>query len=109
MPDCQSAIPTLKLAGIAVATSIATPTLYLLQPQSQGHTRAHVLLLYRAVTGLVRYPVADSWTIGPAMNQQRSFPSGSHVGNTAVAVGGYDGVGTIASVKINAGSGGCGS
>ena len=35
-------------------------------------------------------PVSDSWTNGPSLNQQRSFPAGTHVGNTAVVVGGYD-------------------
>ena len=34
-------------------------------------------------------PATNSWTSGPTLNQQRSFPAGTHVGNTAVAVGGY--------------------
>ena len=46
-------------------------------------------------------PVTDSWSSGPSLNLQRSFPAGTHVGNTAVAVGGYDGIDTIASVEIN--------
>lgn len=41
-------------------------------------------------------PVTDSWTSGPSLNQQRSFPAGTDVGNIAVAVGGYTGVGTTA-------------
>jgi N-acetylneuraminic acid mutarotase len=55
-------------------------------------------------------PVTDSWTSGPTLNQQRSFPAGTDVGNTAVAVGGYTGTSTTASVEINVtGGGGCGS
>ena len=51
-------------------------------------------------------PVSDSWTIGPSLNQVRSFPAGTDVANTAVAVGGYDGSTTITSVEINVTSGG---
>ena len=40
---------------------------------------------------------------------QRSFPAGTDVGNTAVAVGGYDGSNTTTSVEINVTSGGCAS
>jgi N-acetylneuraminic acid mutarotase len=47
-------------------------------------------------------PIGDSWTTGPSLNLVRSFTAGTDVGNTAVAVGGYDGFGTIASVEINA-------
>ena len=36
-------------------------------------------------------PAANSWSSGPNLNQQRSFPAGTDVGNTAVAVGGYTG------------------
>ena len=54
-------------------------------------------------------PVSDSWTNGPSLNTQRSFPAGTHVGNTAVAVGGYDGSNTITSVEINVTGGGCAS
>ena len=54
-------------------------------------------------------PVSDSWSNGPSLNLQRSFPAGTHVGNTAVAVGGYDGSNTITSVEINVTSGGCAS
>jgi N-acetylneuraminic acid mutarotase len=52
-------------------------------------------------------PVSDSWTSGPSLNQQRSFPAGTHVGDTAVAVAGYTGTDTITSVEINVTSGGC--
>ena len=54
-------------------------------------------------------PVTDSWTSGPSLNLQRSFPAGTDVGNTAVAVGGYDGSNTITSVEINVTGGGCAS
>jgi N-acetylneuraminic acid mutarotase len=54
-------------------------------------------------------PATNTWTSGPALNQQRSFPAGTHVGNTAVAVGGYTGTGTTASVEINVTTGGCGT
>src|SRR5262249_20407571 len=50
-------------------------------------------------------PVTDSWTVGPSLNQVRSFPAGTEVGNTAVAVGGFDGANTITSVEINVTSG----
>ncbi len=39
-------------------------------------------------------PATNSWTSGPTLNQQRSFPAGTAVGNTAVAVGGYTGSST---------------
>jgi hypothetical protein len=54
-------------------------------------------------------PASDSWTSGPSLNQQRSFPAGTHVGGTAVAVGGYTGTSTTTSVEINVTSGGCAS
>ena len=54
-------------------------------------------------------PATDSWTSGPTLNQQRSFPAGTHVGNTAVAVGGYTGSSTTTSVEINVTGGGCAS
>src|SRR5205814_534768 len=43
-------------------------------------------------------PVTDSWTTGPSLAQVRSFPAGTDVGNTAVAVGGYTGIDTTTSV-----------
>ena len=46
-------------------------------------------------------PASDSWSSGPNLNQQRSFPAGTHVGNTAVTVGGYTGSNTTTSVEIN--------
>ena len=52
-------------------------------------------------------PASDSWSSGPSLNQQRSFPVGTHVGNTAVAVGGYTGSTTTTSVEINVVAGGC--
>jgi N-acetylneuraminic acid mutarotase len=52
-------------------------------------------------------PVTDSWTVGPSLNQIRSFPSGTDVGGTAVAVGGYTGIDTTTSVEVNVTSGGC--
>jgi N-acetylneuraminic acid mutarotase len=54
-------------------------------------------------------PVANTWTNGPTLNQQRSFPAGKNVGDTAVAVGGYTGTSTTTSVEINVVSGGCAS
>ena len=52
-------------------------------------------------------PATNSWTSGPTLNQQRSFPAGTDVGNTAVAVGGYTGSSTTTSVEINVAGGGC--
>ena len=54
-------------------------------------------------------PATNSWTNGPTLNQQRSFPAGTGVGNTAVAVGGYTGSTTTTSVEINMAGGGCAS
>jgi N-acetylneuraminic acid mutarotase len=54
-------------------------------------------------------PVSDSWISGPSLNQQRSFPAGTDVGNTAVTVGGLTGSNTTTSVEINVTSGGCAS
>ena len=54
-------------------------------------------------------PATNSWTNGPTLNQQRSFPAGTGVGNTAVAVGGYTGSSTTTSVEINVAGGGCAS
>jgi N-acetylneuraminic acid mutarotase len=51
-------------------------------------------------------PVTDSWTTGPSLITVRSFPSGTDIGNVAVAVGGYDGIQTITSVETNETSGG---
>ena len=54
-------------------------------------------------------PATNSWTSGPTLNQQRSFPAGTDVGNTAVAVGGYTGSSTTTSVEVNVAGGGCAS
>src|SRR6202035_2563778 len=54
-------------------------------------------------------PASDSWSAGPNLLQTLSFPAGTHVGNTAVAVGGYTGSSTTTSVEINVVSGGCAS
>jgi len=54
-------------------------------------------------------PATNTWTSGPTLNQQRSFPVGTGVGNTAVAVGGYTGVSTTTSVEVNVAGGGCAS
>jgi hypothetical protein len=54
-------------------------------------------------------PGTNSWSSGPNLNEQRSFTSGTDVGNTAVAVGGYNGSTTTASVEINVATGGCAS
>ena len=51
-------------------------------------------------------PVTDTWTSGPNLNHLRAFPAGTHVGDTAVAVGGYDGASTTALVEINGTTGG---
>jgi N-acetylneuraminic acid mutarotase len=53
-------------------------------------------------------PATDTWSTSNALNQQRSFPAGTHVGNTAVAVGGYDGSTTTTSVEINVTTSECG-
>src|SRR5262249_15653877 len=54
-------------------------------------------------------PASNSWTTGPGMNEFRSFAAGCAVGNTAVAVAGYDGFGSVASVEKNAADCGGGS
>ncbi|HUS16625.1 MAG TPA: S-layer homology domain-containing protein, partial [Chloroflexia bacterium] len=36
-------------------------------------------------------PGTDTWTVGPALHEARSFVGGTNVGNTAVAVGGFTG------------------
>ena len=61
----------------------------------------NILQVYDAVT--------DTWSSGPSLNQQRSFPAGTGVGNTAVAVGGFTEYYpyTTTSVEINVTSGGC--
>jgi N-acetylneuraminic acid mutarotase len=43
----------------------------------------------------------NTWSIGPSLNQQRSFLAGRDVGNTAVAVGGYTGSSSTTSVEVN--------
>ena len=52
-------------------------------------------------------PASNTWSSGPGLIQQRAFPAGTHVGNTAVAVGGYTGSNTTTSVEINVTGGGC--
>jgi len=52
-------------------------------------------------------PGTNTWSNGPSLNQQRSFPAGTDVGNTAVAVGGYTGSSTTTSVEVNVTGGGC--
>jgi N-acetylneuraminic acid mutarotase len=52
-------------------------------------------------------PGTDTWTSGPNLLQTLSFPAGTHVGGTAVAVGGYTGSSTTNQVEINVTSGGC--
>ena len=54
-------------------------------------------------------PGTNTWSSGPSLNQQRSFPAGTHVGNTAVAVGGYTGTDTTNSVEINVTDNDCAS
>jgi hypothetical protein len=46
-------------------------------------------------------PGTDTWSNGPLLNEQRSFPAGRDVGNTAVAVGGYTNSGSTTSVEVN--------
>jgi N-acetylneuraminic acid mutarotase len=53
-------------------------------------------------------PATNTWSTGPGLNQQRSFPGGTHLGNTAVAIGGYTGTTTTNSVEINVTTGVCG-
>ena len=53
-------------------------------------------------------PATNTWSTGPGLNQQRSFPGGTHLGNTALAIGGYTGSTTTTSVEINVTTGGCG-
>ena len=50
-------------------------------------------------------PATNTWTTGPGLNQARSFVAGTHVGNTAVAIGGYTGTTTTNSVEINVATG----
>jgi len=50
-------------------------------------------------------PATNSWTSGPSMNEVRSFPASCHVGETAVAVGGYNGSDSVASVEVNVNGG----
>ena len=52
-------------------------------------------------------PATNTWTSGPNLNQVRSFAGGTHLGNTAVAIGGYTGSTSTASVEINVTTGGC--
>jgi N-acetylneuraminic acid mutarotase len=52
-------------------------------------------------------PVSDNWSSGPSLNQVRWLPAGTHVGDTAVVVGGHTGIDTTASVEVNVTSGGC--
>jgi N-acetylneuraminic acid mutarotase len=44
-------------------------------------------------------PASDTWAAGPTLNQVRSFPAGTNVGNTLVAAGGYTGAGTTGSTE----------
>ena len=44
-------------------------------------------------------PATDTWAAGPTLNQVRSFPAGTNVGNTLVAAGGYTGVSTTSSTE----------
>ena len=53
-------------------------------------------------------PATNTWSTGPGLNQQRSFPGGTHLGNTALAIGGYTGSTTTTSVEINVTTSGCG-
>jgi N-acetylneuraminic acid mutarotase len=53
-------------------------------------------------------PATNTWTSGPSLNQQRSFSAGTHLGNTAIAIGGYTGTTTTTSVEINVTTSGCG-
>ena len=46
-------------------------------------------------------PATDTWSSGPNLNRAAPFPAGTHVGNTAVAVGGFDGANTTTLVEIN--------
>ena len=54
-------------------------------------------------------PASNSWTSGPTLLQPLAFPVGTHVGSTAVVVGGYNGSSTTNSVEINVTGGGCAS
>ena len=44
-------------------------------------------------------PATDTWAAGPTLNQIRSFPAGTNVGNTLVAAGGYTGSTTTGSTE----------
>jgi N-acetylneuraminic acid mutarotase len=50
-------------------------------------------------------PATNSWSTGPSLNQARSFPAGTNVGNYAVAVGGYTGTTTNSTEVSFTGSG----
>jgi hypothetical protein len=54
-------------------------------------------------------PATNTWSSGPSLNHPRSFPAATHVGNTAVAVGGYSEIGPYItnSVEINVTGDGC--
>ena len=54
-------------------------------------------------------PATNTWSSGPSLNHPRSFPASTHVGNTAVAVGGYSLIGPYItnSVEINVAGGSC--
>ena len=72
--------------GSAAAPASAKKGLGASRTQSLSPDTTNMLQVYD--------PVSNSWTSGPNLNQQRSFPAGTDVGNTAVAVGGYTGSNT---------------
>ena len=57
------------------------------------------------------HPATNTWSSGPSLNHPRSNPAATHVGNTAIAVGGYSESGPYItnSVEINVTGGGCAS
>ena len=55
-------------------------------------------------------PGSNTWSSGPSLQQARSFPGGTNIGDTAIAVGGYDGSTTTTSVELSTATGGpCGT
>ena len=48
-------------------------------------------LLYPDTSGALELydPATNTWSSGPSLNHSRSYPASTHVGNTAVVVGGY--------------------
>ena len=95
----------------SLAVAIPSPAQHNAYIGQDGSKSVFNRLLHPETTNALQVydPATNSWTSGPSLNQQRSFPAGTAVGNTAVAVGGYTGSNTTTSVEINMAGGGCAS